>query len=297
MRVSALGLGVLCAVGVFCAAQADSTSRPDAAAQAKSQISAKQLFGKVTTPSPQAPESIGFYAKGCLAGAQALPADGEHWQRMRLSRHRQWGHPALLAFLTRYSAQAAQATGWPGILVGDMSQVRGGPMLGGHASHQVGLDVDIWYEPMPGTPQTAEQREQRAAISLVRADRLDINPNTWTPAHRQLLEAAALQPEVQRIFVNAAIKKQLCRTAKGSDWMRKVRPYYGHDDHFHVRLMCPEGEAQCTAQEATPEGDGCDASLDWWFSDEALNPKPGPAKPPLTLGDLPSQCQTVLEAK
>jgi murein endopeptidase len=30
-----------------------------------------------------------------------------------------------------------------GLLIGDMSQPRDGPMLYGHSSHQIGLDVDI----------------------------------------------------------------------------------------------------------------------------------------------------------
>ena len=62
---------------------------------------------------------------------------------MRLSRNRNWGHPKLVEFLERLSAKGAKV-GWPGLLVGDMAQPRGGPMLTGHASHQVGLDADIW---------------------------------------------------------------------------------------------------------------------------------------------------------
>lgn len=261
---------------------------------------AKELFGRATVAAPLAPESVGFYAKGCLAGGQALPINGKYWQAMRLSRNRNWGNPSLIAFLELFAEKAATASGWPGILVGDMSQPRGGPMLTGHASHQIGLDADIWLMPMPAQPYTRAERETVSSINMVRADRLDINPKTWTGKQLTVIREAALDPQVQRIFVNAAIKRAMCRTEAGQPWMRKVRPMYGHDYHFHVRLYCPPGD-KCTAQEATPEGDGCDKSLDWWFSDEVLIPKPvipAPApKPPLTMASLPAQCRVVLDAK
>ena len=55
--------------------------------------------------------------------------------------------------------------------------------------------------------------------------------------------------------------------------MNKVRAYWGHNYHFHVRITCPEGDAGCQAQNPLPPGDGCDKSLDWWFTDEALHPR------------------------
>ena len=258
---------------------------------------AKALFGRATLPANLDPASIGFYSKGCLAGAQALPINGPNWQLMRLSRNRMWGNPALIAFLERFAPKAAEVSGWPGILVGDMSQVRGGPMLTGHASHQIGLDADIWLKPMPVAELTRSERENVSSITVVRADRLDVDPTLWTEGHLAVIRAAAMDPDVQRIFVNAAIKRAMCRTSKGEWWMRKVRPMYGHDYHFHVRLFCPAGSDNCTDQDPTPEGDGCDASLDWWFTDEALHPKPGPSKTPLRMADLPQQCAAVLDAK
>ena len=86
---------------------------------------AYSLFGEVAGPAPLASEAVGFYAGGCLAGGEALPVDGPYWQAMRLSRNRYWGHPSLVAYLERLAADAAQLDGWPGLLVGDMSQPRG----------------------------------------------------------------------------------------------------------------------------------------------------------------------------
>ena len=271
---------------------------PPLANPADPKTPAKELFGRARDPAPIESEPVGFYSKGCLAGGEELPVNGPNWQVMRLSRNRNWGHPALIAFLTRFAPAAAEASGWPGILIGDMSQPRGGPMLTGHASHQIGLDVDIWLTPMPARELSRAEREEMSATNMVREDGLDVIPGLWTPSHLAVVRAAAQDPAVQRIFVNAAIKRAMCRVAAGEPWMRKVRPYYSHNYHFHVRLFCPRGAESCRDQDPTPTGDGCDASLAWWFSDEVLHPKPSNKTwPPMTMSALPSECRAVLNAR
>ena len=271
---------------------------PPLANPADPKTPAKELFGRARDPAPIESEPVGFYSKGCLAGGEELPVNGPNWQVMRLSRNRNWGHPALIAFLQRFAPAAAAASGWPGILIGDMSQPRGGPMLTGHASHQIGLDVDIWLTPMPARELGRAEREEMSATNMVREDGLDVIPGLWTPSHLAVVRAAAQDPAVQRIFVNAAIKRAMCRVAAGEPWMRKVRPYYSHNYHFHVRLFCPRGAESCRDQDPTPTGDGCDASLAWWFSDEVLHPKPSTKTwPPMTMSALPSECRAVLNAR
>jgi penicillin-insensitive murein DD-endopeptidase len=262
---------------------------------------AKELFGHVNGAAPLPAKSFGFYSKGCLAGARALPHDGETWQVMRLSRNRNWGHPELVSFVERLAARVPEATGWRGVLVGDMSQPRGGPMLTGHASHQIGLDADIWLTQMPDHKLSQVEREEMSATNLVRDDLLDVEASRWSNAHFDLIKTAAEDRAVERVLVNPAIKKALCRSASGDrGWLNKVRPYFGHNYHMHIRIGCPKGSDNCREQDATPAGDGCDASLDWWFSDAVLHPKPKPPKPPkppLTLNQLPAECRQVLLAK
>jgi penicillin-insensitive murein endopeptidase len=262
---------------------------------------AKELFGRKTTPAPAQPRTIGFYAKGCLAGATALPINGAAWQVMRLSRNRNWGHPDLILLLETLATKARAKAGWPGLLVGDLSQPRGGPMLTGHSSHQVGLDADIWLTPMPDRELTREERENLSATMVVAADRRDVDPAIWTQGHVGVIKTAARMPEVERIFVNAAIKKALCRDNDGDRaWHNKVRPYWGHDYHFHIRIRCPSDSPECTPQPPVPPGDGCGKDLDWWFQDKVLHPPPPkePAKPrpPLTMAALPPACRLVLQA-
>ena len=261
---------------------------------------AKQLFGRKAAPAALATRAIGFYAKGCLAGARALPVNGKTWQVMRLSRNRMWGHPELIALIERL-AHKAPRVGWRGLLVGDLSQPRGGPMLTGHASHQVGLDADIWLTPMPERELTRREREEMSATMTVGADRLDVDPAVWTPGHLGIIKAAATDAAVERVLVNAAIKKALCREARGDrGWLNKVRPYYGHDYHFHVRIGCPSDSSGCKSQDPVPPGEGCGKDLNWWFRDAIIHPKPSPTppkpKPPLTMADLPPECRQVLIA-
>jgi len=283
-------------------APAKESQKPAVAAKEPNpEAPAKELFGAKKLPAAMPSRSIGFYAKGCLAGATALPVDGKTWQVMRLSRNRNWGHPKLIASLERLAEQVPKVAGWPGILVGDLAQPRGGPMLTGHASHQIGLDADIWLTPMPDRTLNPQEREDMAATSVVAADWKDVDPAVWTPQHGAVIKAAAKDPEVERIFVNAAIKKALCREA-GSDrgWLHKVRPYWGHYYHFHVRMRCPQDNPDCTGQPPAPEGEGCaPADLAYWFSDAVLRAKPKPAGPPkraMTLAELPPACRRVLLA-
>ena len=299
--LAALILAGLALIGGSGALRAQDDTPPAGPAKpaAGSATPAKLLFGAANEPADLAPRAIGFYSRGCLAGGEALPINGPTWQAMRLSRNRNWGHPDLVVFLEQLAARAPKV-GWPGLLVGDMAQPRGGPMATGHASHQIGLDADIWLTPMPKREYTAKEREDVSATMIVRPDRLDVDAKVWTPAHVAIIRTAAQDERVERVLVNAAIKKALCRDAKGDRaWLQKVRPYWGHDYHMHVRISCPASSPDCRPQDAVVPGDGCD-KLDWWFSEGVLHPKPPkvPPKPapPVTLAQLPPACAAVLKA-
>jgi len=273
---------------------------PPLADPADPNTAAKELFARQSEPVHLAARAIGNYAGGCLAGAVALPISGETWQVMRLSRNRNWGHPTLIRFLERLADEVPRVAGWPGLLVGDIAQPRGGPMLSGHTSHQIGLDADIWLTPMPERELSFDERERMSPIKVVAIDGEDVDPEVWTPGHVAVIRAAARHSDVERIFVNAAIKKALCRDAgPNRAWLQKVRPWWNHDYHFHVRIRCPADNPDCHGQSPAPPGDGCGEELDWWFTDAVLHPKPEPPhppKPPIRLADLPVACRQVLVA-
>lgn len=283
------------------------------ASQANAEVLARQLFGAQGAPSRQPPEAIGTYARGCAAGLVALPESGPTWQAMRLSRNRHWGHPMLVEFIQDISDTARQI-GWQGLYVGDMSQPRGGPMTGGHASHQIGLDVDIWMLPPSRLNLSRKEREKISSVS-VRSDDQTRVTRAWSAQHQALLRAAALDPRVDRIFVAAAVKIAMCNATPRGDraWLQRIRPIAGHNTHFHVRLKCPQGSPGCETQkpgvaELSKNGDGCDASLNWWvttYLEELRNPpkRPKPTGPApktaktYTMADLPSQCKNVLASR
>jgi penicillin-insensitive murein DD-endopeptidase len=261
---------------------------------------AKTLFGAQKLPAATPAKSYGFYSKGCFSGGVAIAVDGPNWQAMRLSRNRRWGHPKMIEVLERLSREGVR-DGWNGLLVGDISQPRGGPMLSGHASHQIGLDADIWFTPMPNRRLSAEERETIGSESMLKGDSLYVDDRKWTQAHAAVLRRAASYPEVERILVHPGIKKKLCDTVSGDrSWLRKVRPFWGHDSHFHIRISCQPGSPGCKGQEATPKSDGCDQSLAWWFTDEPWRPAKGPEKPKardvMTMASLPAECRAVLDA-
>ncbi|MCI0655369.1 MAG: penicillin-insensitive murein endopeptidase [Methylococcaceae bacterium] len=262
-------------------------------------MEANRLFATNKHSARMPTAAYGSYTRGCLAGAARLLANGPHWQVMRMSRNRYWGHPRLLDYIERLSADAARLDGWSGLLVGDISQPRGGPLLSGHKSHQIGLDVDIWFRPSPQKKLSFNERESWSANSMINSH-FNLNQAVWTDAHSRLLKRAASDPDVARIFVHPTIKKELCDWAGGNrTWLRKIRGWYGHDDHFHVRLDCPAGERACTGQDQPRSGDGCGDDLAWWFSTGAYRVKPqkGAPAPPLTLADLPAACEAVLESE
>ena len=274
----------------------------------KGGVPAKVLFGAVKTPAPLAARAIGFYSRGCLAGGQPLAIDGNDWQVMRLSRNRNWGHPALIRWLERF-AKDVRSVGWPGLLVGDLAQPRGGPMLTGRASHQIGLDADIWLTPMPNRRLSATEREELSATSMLGADITTVNPQVWTRQHVGLISRAAGYPEVERVLVHPAIKKALCvaaDAAPGGDrsWLHKVRPYWGHHYHMHVRMACPPDSPTCRPQAPTTTDDGCGKELDDWFKLLTRPPKPPgpppvkpvPPPPQITLDQLPPECRVVINA-
>jgi penicillin-insensitive murein endopeptidase len=269
---------------------------------ANAETAAKQFFGAAKAGSAQKSLPFGGYAKGCLAGGEQLAESGKTWQAMRLSRNRNWAHPETVEFIERLSKKAARQKGWKGLYVGDMSQPRGGPMLTGHRSHQIGLDADIWMLPPQRLNLGAKERENLSSISMQRSNGAYVN-SSWTRAHHNILKAAAQDKAVARIFVFAGAKVQMCKDETGDRrWLNKIRPWWGHHYHFHVRLSCPRGAKNCVNQAPPPAGDGCADAQKW--VDDILNPPPPdpnvkPAKPrrELIMADLPGQCKNVLSSQ
>ena len=146
------------------------------------------------------------------------------------------------------------------------------------------------------------ERENISSISRRRSKGAYVNEN-WTPQHHEILKAAASDPRVARIFVFPGAKVKMCNDEKGDrKWLRKIRPWWGHHYHFHVRLNCPKGAKGCVDQKAPPQGDGC-KDAEKWVQDILSPPPPDPNAPKpkprkqLKMVDLPRQCVNVLQSQ
>jgi len=247
-------------------------------------------WSKVESPSHGPAKTIGSVSCGCVAGAVNLPEMGLGYQVMHLERNRNFGHPALTGAVETIGAEVAKEK--LGTLhVGDLAQPRGGPLPSHHVSHQNGLDADVWFTLDSGATDIS------GAPSFTNDTGTSLDHSLWKKENSRVLEIVARMPQVDRIFVNPQIKGELCRIMPKNDraWLRKIRPWWGHDDHFHMRLSCPAGNKQCKQQASLPQGDGCDASLDHWLHLKTTMPS-GNAKP---LDDtagarVPPACKKIL---
>jgi penicillin-insensitive murein DD-endopeptidase len=250
---------------------------------ARAEPSVPAVWSAFRTPSGGPAQAVGGYSKGCIAGAARLPLKGDGFRVTKPERGRVFGHPSLIALIRELGKQVKKLK-LGALPVGDLAQARGGPAPTGHASHQTGLDVDIAYS----TPQVSMVDSERKRPSAL-----------FTAKVARVLALGAADPRVDRIFVNPVLKQALCeRPGADRDWLRKVRPWWGHADHFHVRLACPPDSPACEPQTPLPEGDGC-GELAWWFDEKAqaererergvYNAKVGAAP------ELPEGCRALLE--
>ena len=284
----------------------EDASKKKAETKKKERMPARKLFGAKKLAAALKPRVHGGYAKGCLAGGKQLAPTGPAWQAMRLSRNRNWAHPKLVALVERLAMESQAKENWPGLLVGDLAQPRGGPMLSGHKSHQVGLDADIWFKPMPKYTIPIPERDKFQPLLLTKANGTEVIAANWNDGFMRVVKRAASYQEVERIFVHPAIKKKFCELS-GDDraWLGKVRPIWLHNYHFHVRMRCPRDSPGCKKQKP-PSGDhGCGKELEHWLKLVSRPSKPAPkrktpAKPvrkrEIWIEQLPSACKAVLAA-
>ncbi|MBN2887059.1 MAG: penicillin-insensitive murein endopeptidase [Chromatiaceae bacterium] len=249
-------------------------------------------WAEIRTPSAGPTRVIGAPANGCLDGAAMLPEQGAGYVSVRRHRGRYYGHPDLIRLIEALG-EAQQRRDGRLVMIGDLSQPRGGRMASSHRSHQNGLDVDVWLTLANSTEQAMALTAGRAdPPDLVRPDGQEVTAD-WGADPFFLIDFLARRPEVDRLFVSPAIKRALCASA-GSDrtWLGKVRPWWGHRAHAHVRLACPDDSPLCEQQAPLPPGDGCGAELAWWFSAEARAPA---ARASSTRPEPPPACRVLLD--
>jgi penicillin-insensitive murein DD-endopeptidase len=257
------------------------------------------LLGLLATPASAAtvgpapgPLRIIGTGTGCIAGARELPPDGPGYEVIRASQSSFWGAPVTIQGVETLGAEAEQA-GLPDLYIGDLSGPRGGPLAGGHVAHQRGLDVDIYLDTTQKPELSLTQRDDLEPLAMVPFGSTAVDPAQWSDETITLLHLAATLPGLDRLLVNPVIKRALCADATGDKaWLRRVRPWWGHRAHMHLHFACPPGQPDCVDQAPIPPGNGCDASLAWWFMpDGTIHPPPPASGPPPAM---PAACSAIL---
>jgi len=243
------------------------------------------------------PESIGSYTAGCIRNSATLSKDGVGYQVIRPSRGRYYGHPETITYIELLGKKVNKELNGT-LLIADISQQTGGPIPDDHSSHQIGLDADIllWQHPIAeNRTLTITEREHIHPQSVLTDDEMRIDEFKWDNIHGEILKVAASDDRVDRIFINPVIKRKLCSIYPKEQWLGKLRPWYGHDGHFHVRLRCPEGDSLCESQKPIEiTGDGCGSDLDSWFRPDGRikeEKKSGFS----TQKKLPPECATIMK--
>ncbi len=264
-------------------------SRSDTAGHARSEAAAaaanpeapstpaKELFARKATPFPGPARSIGGYADGCLGGALRAADHGPRLAGDAAIAQSQLGQSEAHRLPRTIRPQRARRSAGTACWSATCRSRAAARCITGHASHQIGLDADIWFTPMPDHVLSREEREFNGAVNMVRS-RSSRRRSQGMDATRstQLVRAAAQDPVVTRIFVNAAIKKAMCSEAGIGSRMAVRRCGRGGatPNTFMSASRCPADSPECKPQPPPDAGDGCGHELDYWFKDSMLHPTP-----------------------
>ncbi|MDX1949745.1 MAG: penicillin-insensitive murein endopeptidase [Rickettsiales bacterium] len=244
-------------------------------------------------------ESIGTHNNGCMLYSAELSKNSQDYKLPRVERGHNYGHPEMVELLEDYSYRVKQMTGKE-LLIADISKKNGGPVFMLHSSHQTGLDADIWFT-LYDAKQNLSSEDIKTLQPLNMADEKGKSVSSfWGSNQEDILKLFAQNDKVDRIFVNYNIKNYYCSKFKNEDWQKKIRPWWGHNEHFHIRLKCPKNSEECISKGQEIKNDGCGSELAWWFSDEAKQPKSKKeAEAKLTeeqiLERLPNRCKEILK--
>lgn len=235
------------------------------------------LIAPLAAPADASAEAKGKQAKHASVGA---PNRGtlRGGIRLKSTKHlkvregaRTWGLPQLTRALQRAATRVNKKHGRSVLLVGDLSK-KGGGELDGHKSHQTGRDADVGFYATNsrGKPITLKRfvafdgagkaRSGREHPSWPRFD----DARNWTFVEALLEDRDA---NVKYLFVSGALRARLLAYAarkgapkelidRASAAMLSPKDADAHDDHFHVRIACPEAMRGTCQDESFVRGNG-----------------------------------------
>ncbi len=224
------------------------------------------------TPKIFSSEAVGYYSKGSLRAAKSILETPSSVHKLFVAREKLYTTDEMLTLLE--GAAEFVEDQFPDsevIQVGDLSGIRGGPATR-HASHQNGLDADVVYLRNNGYVQPSEAPEWEEYFVVGSK----VSSNFNLPRNLALFRNLVSRYPVTRIFVDAAIKRDICRYVASNSLfdsltkltLRRLRIADYHKTHFHVRLACPAGDHSCTPQTEPPSGTGC-SNLDFLIEENS----------------------------
>jgi penicillin-insensitive murein endopeptidase len=204
--------------------------------------------------------TIGHPNEGYQLRAKKLTSTPE-LQVRKSSRDRAYGYPSLVLMLHRSARDVAKAAAGSVLLVGDLS-MKGGGFLNGHRSHQSGRDADVGFY-VTNLRDRAVASQEFVAFdgdgkskdgSAVRFD----DRRNWLLVESWVKDRRA---GLAHVFVSDPLRARLLRYARAhpryAPYADKAaalleQPENGepHDDHFHVRISCPENLTEVCRNES-----------------------------------------------
>jgi Penicillin-insensitive murein endopeptidase len=167
--------------------------------------------------------AVGDPAAGRLIRGVRLPSEGEHFytwdpvkRRSPNRSWRRWGTDRLVRILLQVAREYHDAHPRARRLaIGDLSRPRGGdfgPRFGyiGHATHQNGLDADVYYPRADGRPRAPDYASQ--------------------------IDRRLSQELVDRFVAKGAVAIYVGPNTGLGGPPGVVQPLVNHDNHLHVRL-------------------------------------------------------------
>jgi penicillin-insensitive murein DD-endopeptidase len=194
--------------------------------------------------------SVGLPNDGWQLRAKKLKNSDSLWIQDKSVPY-SYGNPALVLMLYRTAKQLAREAPGSVLLVGDLSREFGGPLTG-HKSHQSGRDADV------GFFVTDRNGQQLNARRLCRFDKRGVardgsglrfdDYRNWLLVQLWLKDSRA---ELEHVFVASHLRQRLLDFARSrpsfrgyvqdaSQFLRQPSNGLPHDDHFHIRIACPD---------------------------------------------------------
>jgi len=177
------------------------------------------------------------------------------------SQTKSYGHPALVLMLERSAKDLGKVAAGSVLMVGDLSDANGGRLLG-HHSHQSGRDADVvFYALDENGKRTILDHYVKFGADGKAVDGSGYVFDDW---RNWLLVQSWVRDKragLSHIFISRPLRQRLITYASKQDGFKKYVSEVSallkqpedaepHDDHFHVRVSCPQDQSEVCREQS-----------------------------------------------